>query len=424
MDRRISYKVLIVTLFSLYVSGSFADTQKSVSETGTLSAEGGAPEIYTIFVTGKTPVTNFKEADTEYKHAREPNAAITKNGTLVVVFGPHHKVGRSDRAHQDLICRRSTDGGNTWLPAVRIMDRGMDSLLPTCLVYDQEKGCLVLLVNVIYNAPERKSNPEKQKDGCDHYVLFSDDDGKSWSAPKPILSDIKAICIFGGGHGFQLTQGPNKGRLIVPGGVGAGKRGVFYSDDHGESWKAVRNLPGIGRAEATGCELSDGSLIMCRRKSGFGIEKIVSNDSGMTWKHHKDILPDVWASCNNSILRVDDNGKVGVVYVGPLGPEKGNKYLLEQQAKSLKRGVEDSYQTARSNGGAFLSIDDGKTFPVGKCITPAWKFGYNTMVQFPDGDIGVIFEGDEPSAGQKGRGGKPNGIYLVRFSLDWLKRQS
>jgi hypothetical protein len=45
-------------------------------------------------------------------------------------------------------------------------------------------------------------------------------------------------------------------------------------------------------------------------------------------------------------------------------------------------------------------------------------------VQFPDGDIGVIFEGDEPLKEKKVRGGKPNGIYLVRFSLDWLKRQS
>ena len=56
----------------------------------------------------------------QYKYLREPNAVVTKDGTLIVVAGPHHVRGKNDRAHQDALCRTSKDGGDasrsrTWL---------------------------------------------------------------------------------------------------------------------------------------------------------------------------------------------------------------------------------------------------------------------------------------------------------------------
>ena len=95
---------------------------------------------------------------------------------------------------------------------------------------------------------------------------------------------------------------------------------------------------------------------------------------------------------------------------------------IQQQAGTLKTGSEDSRQTARSNGGAFISLDNGKSWS-GGLITPGWTFGYNTAVQFPDGDIGIIFEGIPPGSGELERGGwdkKELGIYLVKLNVEWL----
>ena len=138
----------------------------------------------TICKIGETPIANADDA--RYTGIREPNAVMTDKGTLVVVFGPHDQDARNDRAHQDLICRTSNDNGKTWSDARLIMDRGMESLLPTTLIYDKESSQLVLLVNQIFNAPER-NDPLGLKEPNKHFVLFSKDEGRTWSEPKPIL---------------------------------------------------------------------------------------------------------------------------------------------------------------------------------------------------------------------------------------------
>ena len=376
----------------------------------------------TICKIGKTYIANAD--DSRYTGIREPNAVITDKGTLVVVFGPHDQEAVNDRAHQDLICRTSMDNGKSWSEARLIMDVGMESLLPTTLIYDRESSQLVLLVNQIFNAPERK-DPLGLKEPNKHFVLFSDDEGKTWSEPKPILEDEPGICVFGGGHGIQLKHGSNAGRLLAPGGIGpnGAKPGVFYSDDHGKSWQ-FSEVRGEGNTEATGCELKDGSLLFSWReqKNQFGVRTCRSDDGGLTTDQRTMSLPDVWAGCNNSLLNVTVDEKSAVLYVGPLGPENASKYALEHQADKLKTGSEDSYQVARSNGGAFISLDNGKTWQ-GRCIAPDWVFGYNAAVQFPDGDIGVIFEGIPPgteNVENKGWDKKQLGIYLAKFRPELL----
>ncbi len=195
--------------------------------------DDGKPVFTTVCKIGETKIENAD--DSRYAGIREPNAIMTDQGTLVVVFGPHDQDAKNDRAHQDLICRTSNDNGTSWSPARRIMDYDMESLLPTTLIYDSEKSRIVLLVNVIFNAPEREDRLGV-KTPCEHYVLFSEDEGESWTNPKSILEDEPGICVFGGGHGIQLQHGNYAGRLLVPGGVGPNGsiQGVFFSDDHGE----------------------------------------------------------------------------------------------------------------------------------------------------------------------------------------------
>jgi sialidase-1 len=375
-------------------------------------------EITTICKIGKTKIVNAD--DSRYTGLREPNAIMTSSGTLVVVFGPHDIDAQNDRAHQDLLCRTSNDNGRSWNDAYRIMDAGMESILPTTLIYDEIENKILLLVNVIFNAPER-NDPLGVNTPCKHFVLTSTDEGKTWSSPEPILTDIKGITVFGGGNGIQLKKGKNKGRLLVPGGVGpnGANQGVFISDDHGTSWNFVPREKMKGNTEATCCEANDGKIIFSwrKQKSAFGPTISFSNDGGMTISESKETLPDVWAGCNNSLLSINSGDESAILYVGPLGPDNAVKYELEQQATNVKSGTADFYTTARSNGGAFISKDKGKSWH-GTCIAKGWSFGYNVCVQFPDGDLGVIFEGIPPDTKNVTNNGwdkKKLGIYLAKF---------
>jgi hypothetical protein len=249
-SRRIKYHIttLIIMAFILLFGKALLAQTKSAENSD-------KPVFTTICKIGVTKIDNAD--DSRYTGCREPNAVVTDKGTLVVVFGPHDQDAKNDRAHQDLICRTSQDNGITWSPARRIMDYDMESLLPTSLIYDGQTSKLILLVNVIFNAPERNDRLGVNT-ACEHYILFSDDEGESWSKPEPILEDEPGICVFGGGHGIQLQHGKHAGRLLVPGGVGpnGSVQGVFYSDDHGRSWQFAKNGR-IGNTEATACELPD-----------------------------------------------------------------------------------------------------------------------------------------------------------------------
>jgi len=384
----------------------------------------GAPEIVKIMDLDELSVVGKPGVEESYKYIREPNAVVTKGGTLVVVAGPHHVRAKNDRALQDALCRRSTDGGRTWSEITMIADAGMDSVLPTVLVYDEERDRVLFVYNVIFNDPDR---PKDDKRPCQQFVIHSDDAGATWSDPTEILKDLAKICVFGGGNGFQLKHGKHKGRLVIPGGTHSGgfSRGYFTSDDHGKTWQ-LRKLALQGRLEATGCELKDGTIMLNHRLSGYGMAATFSQDGGETWSDQAKVLPDAWSACNNSALvTYGARGKEFVLMAAPLGPDNAEKYLVEQDAADLKRGTEDSLQKARCNGGVFVSTDGGKTWPGGVCVTPDWIFGYNALVALPNGEIGLIFEGspsgvDWQTAKRDHNTGARLGIYMVRFSLSWL----
>lgn len=390
-------------------------------------ATAGAPEIIQVMDLDGLTVAGKSGIEKQYKYLREPNAVVTKNGTLVVVAGPHHVLGRNDRAHQDALCRTSKDGGKSWSDITIIADAGMDSIVPTVLVYDELKDRVLFVYNVFFNDPNRDKSEKKPSQ---QFIIHSDDAGATWSESREILKELNGLCVFGGSNGFQLQHGKHMGRLVIPGGHRSGGFlvGYFYSDDHGETWSFQR-IKLEGRQEATGCELDDGTIMLAHRQSGYGMATIFSQDGGTTWSNQKRVLPDVWSACNNSALSVHDaNGREYVLMGAPLGPKNANKYVVQQDATKLKRGVEDSKQVGRTNGGVFLSPDGGKTWPIGACVAPGWTFGYNALVALPDGEIGFIFEGsrsgvDWGTAKRDHNTGARLGIYMVKFSLDWLLRQ-
>lgn len=350
------------------------------------------PEFGFVFEVGKEDIAGVKDAKSKYAQYRAENVIVANNGAIVVVCQGRYASKWSDRSGQDLLAKRSTDGGATWAKGVLVASHGEKSIAPNAAVYDKTTGRIHVLYNVhewSFTDPDSRKKVEGPQ--CRQFQVTSDDEGRTWSKPRDISAMMPtpgAIVIFGAGEGIQLRRGQHKGRLIVPGGDFAGKAkrvGAFTSDDAGTTWK-YGAFVACSAVESAIAELPDGTLIMNNRgQKGFR-RRSLSTDAGETWTKLEDDkgLPAV--SCNASIITYTDpldGEKPRLVYAGPVGPK-------------------------RTHGTAFVSTDGGKTWPVRKLVTPE-EFAYSSLLRLPDGRIGLVYE----SHGHKN-------IKIARFSLRWL----
>ena len=226
------------------------------------------------------------------------------------------------------------------------------------------------------------------------FLTHSTDDGKSWAKPVEITQDVKkpewGWYATGPGHGIQLTSG----RLVIPCDcrvrevegeiVKQGHSLVFFSDDHGKTWK----LGGVTERGVNECEvveLADKSLLLSMRNY-FGKNQrafSTSTDAGMSWskpKHHEQVY---CPTCQSSIQRYSLGAKNVILYSGPGGQGRND-------------------MTVRA------SYDEGKTWPVAKVIYRG-SSAYSDLVVLPDGTVGCLYE--------RGNYGK---ITFARLTLDWL----
>lgn len=339
----------------------------------TVLAADDAPRQVDVFTSG-----------TEGYHTyRIPGIVLTNEGTLLA-FCEGRKTSRRDHGDLDLVLRRSTDGGRNWEPKQLVHEEGGDAKITIgnpCPVVDRMTGAIWL--------PFCRNNDRV-------FITNSTDDGRTWAEPTEITRHVKkpgwSWYATGPGHGIQLSTG----RLLIPcdcrddKGTGdwnhKGRSLVFYSDDHGKTWKlgGVTD-PGMNECEAV--ELADGSILLSMRQYLGPKQRAFSKsaDGGLTWskpRHHAEVHCPV---CQSSILRytLPPDEKNRILYSGPGGP--GRKGM-----------------TVR------LSYDEGKTWPVQKLLYEG-SSAYSDLVALEDGTIGCLYEADD-----YGR------ISFARFTLGWL----
>jgi sialidase-1 len=134
-------------------------------------------------------------------------------------------------------------------------------------IIDHERGVILLLMN------RSEGKTREERSGGDIFQSISKDNGKSWSEPRDITSQVKKpqwrSYALGPGIGIQLQHGPHKGRLIAPANYRVtfsnqdpSYSHVIYSDDHGEHWK----LGGIVGEHTNECQVVE---TYADGKSGF-----------------------------------------------------------------------------------------------------------------------------------------------------------
>lgn len=332
------------------------------------SASEGEPAHTVVWTAGQEGYHTF----------RIPAAIVAPDGTLLA-FCEGRKNSRSDAGDIDLVVKRSNDGGKTWGKLRIISDDGENTIGNPCPVVDAASKTIWL--------PFCRNNDRV-------FVTKSADNGVTWSQPVEITADVKLPAwswyATGPGCGIQTKSG----RLIVPCDHKQNRvqhSHVFFSDDHGSTWKLGGALP-ADTDECQVVERDDGSLLINMRSYHKKNRRAIatSSDGGKTWsplRHDTALIEPV---CQASLIRIPHRQGVS-----------GTWLLFSNPAS-----------TARAKMLVRLSQDGGATWPRAGLLH-AGPAAYSALVVLPDGSVGCLYE----------RGDKHpyETIAFARFSLPWLK---
>ncbi len=333
---------------------------------------------------GEVPVDVFEGGRDGYPAYRIPSIVRTARGTLLAFA--EGRATKSDHAENDIVLKRSGDGGATWGPLIVVAQDGANALNnPTAVVLPATGRVLLLYQRYLKGFDERRAVPGYEDPrACRCYVTHSDDEGLTWSAPREITRSVKrpdtATSIASGpGVGIVLRSGAHRGRVVVPfneGPYGAWNVYAAFSDDGGDTWSrgaaADPRPPGRGN-EAQVAELQDGTLLLNARSiGGARVRKVAtSRDGGATWSALVDEPALVEPECQASLIRAESpTGRPLLVFSNPAS------------------------RSSRAGGLLRWSPDDGRTWPGARPIH-AGSFAYSCLVRLERGSVGCLFERDD-----------------------------
>lgn len=342
-----------------------------------------------------------------YDTYRIPTLIRTQAGTLIAIV--EGRADSADSGNIDLVCRRSTDSGDTWTTQTVAVAHGGQTASNPVLVQDPASGD-VLLLSLYGRAVDTSELIRAGEAGPRRvYVQRSSDDGATWSATQEITASVRPSWMrgygTGPGAGVTLTTGPHAGRLVVPcwhsrvpTGTDVGTEAKYYgvhgiiSDDGGHTWTLgyTSSTPDgyLNENETAACQLPDGRLyVSCRDQDGTAPGTRgdgYSQDGGQTLSGP--VLPQAtltMPTVHGSVITLPDGR---LLHSGPTHP-------TERAAMAL-----------------WTSDDEGVTWQVRHRVSglPA---GYSALALLGD-DVGLLYE--------TGNGGPYERLDFIRIPLSAL----
>ena len=398
----INYLWFAVDVSDDATEGNFIDMSvlSLTSEGETFEVKRPAPAGEREIILART--TLLRPGDYNSTHYRIPAVITAKNGSIVAVTDKR-KYNNGDLPEDiDIVCNVSDDGGHTWTePYTIAYGTGYKQGYGDCALAltNDDNGIIAAFVGGPGFWGSTPTEPQRM------YVARSYDNGITWSEPEDVTYQIYgAECqdeerkewlggFFGSGNGLLTSTGrimfvvamrENDTREVVC-------NHAVYSDDNGQTWQ-VSGRASVGGDEAKVTELVDGRILMSIRHNGNRWYNI-SEDGGETWQPSTSEWTDIVApACNGDMIR----------YTSVNDGDDKNRLLHSVPAGSSRKNVT-----------VFVSYDEGKTWPVSRCIVP-YNSAYSSLCILPDNTIGLYVE--ESYIGEE------NGYCTVfyNFSLNWL----
>ncbi|TXE09098.1 exo-alpha-sialidase [Gelidibacter salicanalis] len=314
--------------------------------------------------------TVFSAGDDEIDSYRIPTLTTSKTGTLLL-FAEARKVSSTDKTPTDIALKRSEDNGKSWSKIQLLTNSGVDAFMDPVALVDKVTGRIFLFTTLWPSEDHSKLKNTA-------WVIISDDDGLTWSAPRDITKEIVApnhyIGGFGPGAGLQMQGSRFENRLIVPTRQTDGKisnNRTVYSDDHGETWRIGSSAPDGGEYQIAE---SPYNILRYNLRAGKGKRTVSkSEDGGVSWSiSHIDFRLQSsvdYGGCQGSMLGID----AMLFYVGPAG------------------GLGGVDNEDRQNLFIYRSLNGGETWKDDHLLYDK-SAGYSSITQLLDGRLAIVFE--------------------------------
>lgn len=281
-----------------------------------------------------------------------------KGGRILYVYSHYTGKSADDDAAAFLAGRYSDDGGKTWTKEDQVIveREGLMNVMSVSLLR-LKNGKIALFY--------LKKNSFTD---CIPQMRISSDEGKTWSAPSPCITDRNNYFVLNNNRVIQLKNG----RLLMPvamhdtkPGGGFNNQGIlycYYSDDSGKTWTSSAEIPNPNKIitqEPGVIALNDGRIMMFIR-TDTGVQQLsYSKDKGKTWSA---VEPSKIASPLSpaSLVRIPSTGDLLLVW----NNNDGSTPKTKQQRSPLTTAI------SKDEGKTWTSLKNIEDHPKGSfCYT-------------------------------------------------------